>query len=123
MLCIARYVHGLSQCLGGDLAGLRYKKTEICQTCSKLKNVCQVCILDLEYGLPVQVRDTTLNITSHDSIPRSNATESILLKNMSEWYAYILRFMFLTKRLLMFHDCLVFSLVILINFFLLYIVD
>nr|VDD34629.1 unnamed protein product [Brassica oleracea] len=50
----------------------RYKKTEICQTCSKLKNVCQVCILDLEYGLPVQVRDTTLNITSHDSIPRSN---------------------------------------------------
>ncbi|CAN7069636.1 hypothetical protein IGI04_041974 [Brassica rapa subsp. trilocularis] len=50
----------------------RYKKTEICQTCSKLKNVCQVCILDLEYGLPVQVRDTTLNITSHDSIPRSH---------------------------------------------------
>ncbi|KAH0861570.1 hypothetical protein HID58_089831 [Brassica napus] len=50
----------------------RYKKTEICQTCSKLENVCQVCILDLEYGLPVQVRDTTLNITSHDSIPRSN---------------------------------------------------
>ncbi|CAH8379562.1 unnamed protein product [Eruca vesicaria subsp. sativa] len=50
----------------------RYKKTEICQTCSKLKNVCQVCLLDLEYGLPVQVRDTTLNITSHGSIPRSH---------------------------------------------------
>ncbi|CAG7912002.1 unnamed protein product [Brassica rapa] len=45
----------------------RYKKTEICQTCSKLKNVCQVCILDLEHSLPVQVRDTTLNITSDDS--------------------------------------------------------
>nr|GMC60190.1 zinc finger CCCH domain-containing protein 49-like [Ipomoea batatas] len=39
----------------------RYKKTEICQTCSKLKNVCQVCVLDLEYGLPVQVRDTALS--------------------------------------------------------------
>ncbi|KAJ0266409.1 RNA recognition motif domain-containing protein [Hirschfeldia incana] len=50
----------------------RYKKTEICQTCSKLKNVCQVCILDLEYGLPVQVRDTALNITTHGSIPRSH---------------------------------------------------
>jgi pre-mRNA-splicing factor RBM22/SLT11 len=33
----------------------RYKKTEVCQTCSKAKNVCQVCLLDLEYGLPVQV--------------------------------------------------------------------
>lgn len=31
-------------------AGARYKKTEICPTCSKLKNVCQTCILDLQYG-------------------------------------------------------------------------
>ncbi|KAJ7964864.1 Zinc finger CCCH domain-containing protein [Quillaja saponaria] len=50
----------------------RYKKSEICQTCSKLKNVCQVCLLDLEYGLPVQVRDTALSISSHDSIPKSD---------------------------------------------------
>ncbi|XP_054817315.1 zinc finger CCCH domain-containing protein 4-like [Prosopis cineraria] len=50
----------------------RYKKTEICQTCSKLKNVCQVCLLDLEYGLPVQVRDTALSISSHDAIPKSD---------------------------------------------------
>jgi len=38
-------------------SGARYKKTEVCQTCSKLKNVCQTCLLDLEFGLPVQVRD------------------------------------------------------------------
>lgn len=50
----------------------RFKKTEICQTCSKLKNVCQVCLLDLEYGLPVQVRDTALSINSHDAIPKSD---------------------------------------------------
>ncbi|CAN8305990.1 unnamed protein product [Cochlearia groenlandica] len=50
----------------------RYKKTEICQTCCKLKNVCQVCLLDLEYGLPVQARDTALNISTHDSIPKSD---------------------------------------------------
>ncbi|KAH7688054.1 pre-mRNA-splicing factor RBM22/SLT11 protein [Dioscorea alata] len=50
----------------------RYKKTEICQTCCKLKNVCQVCLLDLEYGLPVQVRDTALSINSNDSIPKSD---------------------------------------------------
>ncbi|XP_016432653.1 zinc finger CCCH domain-containing protein 49-like [Nicotiana tabacum] len=50
----------------------RYKKTEICQTCSKLKNVCQVCLLDLEYGLPVQVRDTAFSINSNDAIPKSD---------------------------------------------------
>ncbi len=37
-------------------AKMRYKKTEVCQTCAKLKNVCQTCLLDLEYGLPIQVR-------------------------------------------------------------------
>lgn len=31
-------------------ARMRFKKTEICQTCSKVKNVCQTCLLDLEYG-------------------------------------------------------------------------
>lgn len=29
---------------------MRFKKTEVCQTCSKIKNVCQTCLLDLEYG-------------------------------------------------------------------------
>ncbi|KAG5238305.1 hypothetical protein OIU78_007998 [Salix suchowensis] len=50
----------------------RFKKTEVCQTCSKVKNVCQVCLLDLEYGLPVQVRDTALSINSNDAIPKSD---------------------------------------------------
>eukprot|EP00753_Platysulcus_tardus_P022395 PLAT9507.1.p1 GENE.PLAT9507.1~~PLAT9507.1.p1 ORF type:complete len:417 (-),score=142.94 PLAT9507.1:206-1456(-) len=36
------------------------RKTEVCQTCAKMKNVCQSCVLDLEYGLPVPVRDTFL---------------------------------------------------------------
>ena len=29
---------------------MRFKKTEVCQTCAKLKNVCQTCLLDLDYG-------------------------------------------------------------------------
>eukprot|EP00243_Klebsormidium_subtile_P002690 TRINITY_DN15466_c0_g1_i1.p1 TRINITY_DN15466_c0_g1~~TRINITY_DN15466_c0_g1_i1.p1 ORF type:complete len:497 (+),score=67.99 TRINITY_DN15466_c0_g1_i1:164-1654(+) len=49
----------------------RYKKTEICQTCSKLKNVCQTCLLDLEYGLPVEVRDKALGLAG-DSMPQSD---------------------------------------------------
>jgi hypothetical protein len=33
----------------------RYKKTELCHTCARIKNVCQTCVLDLQFGLPVQV--------------------------------------------------------------------
>lgn len=29
---------------------MRFKKTEVCQTCAKVKNVCQTCLLDLVYG-------------------------------------------------------------------------
>ncbi len=28
----------------------RFKKTEVCQLCARVKNVCQTCILDLNYG-------------------------------------------------------------------------
>lgn len=42
--------------------GSRYKKTEICTVCAKAKNVCQTCLLDLQFGLPTQVRDTVLGI-------------------------------------------------------------
>lgn len=38
----------------------RFKTTEICQTCAKVKNVCQTCLFDLQYGLPVEVRDKFL---------------------------------------------------------------
>jgi pre-mRNA-splicing factor RBM22/SLT11 len=38
----------------------RFKKTEVCQTCAKLKNVCQTCLFDLQYGLPVEIRDKFL---------------------------------------------------------------
>lgn len=38
----------------------RFKKTEICQTCSKVKNVCQTCLLDLTYALPEQIRDQAM---------------------------------------------------------------
>ncbi|KAG0601129.1 hypothetical protein M758_11G086300 [Ceratodon purpureus] len=54
----------------------RYKKTEVCQTCSKVKNVCQVCLLDLEFGLPVQVRDTALGGNASDSMPRSDVNKT-----------------------------------------------
>lgn len=38
----------------------RLKRVEICRNCAQAKNVCQVCIFDLQYGLPVKVRDQVL---------------------------------------------------------------
>ncbi|PWY97548.1 hypothetical protein BCV70DRAFT_202725 [Testicularia cyperi] len=61
-------------------AGSRFKKTEICTTCAKVKNVCQTCILDLQYGLPVQVRDAALNIKS--SGPTSDVNREYFAERM-----------------------------------------
>lgn len=36
-------------------AKARYKATQVCQTCAKMKNVCQVCIFDLTYGRRARV--------------------------------------------------------------------
>ncbi|SPO35232.1 related to Cell cycle control protein cwf5 [Pseudozyma flocculosa] len=60
--------------------GMRFKKTEICTTCAKIKNVCQTCILDLQYGLPVQVRDTALNLKQ--SMPNADANRHHYIQAM-----------------------------------------
>lgn len=57
--------------------GMRFRRTEICQTCCKLKNTCQSCILDLQYGLPVQIRDGVLQIK--DSCPQNDANREYFL--------------------------------------------
>lgn len=64
-------------CPGGRM---RFKKTEVCQTCSKLKNVCQTCLLDLDYGLPVQVRDNALSLK--DEMPKSDVNKEYYSQNV-----------------------------------------
>lgn len=49
----------------------RHKKTELCSTCAKLKNVCQTCVLDLHFNLPVQVRDSALSSDQRVILPNS----------------------------------------------------
>lgn len=60
--------------------GMRYKTTVICQTCAKIKNVCQTCLLDLEYGLPTQVRDTALGV--ENEAPTSEINREYYAQNL-----------------------------------------
>lgn len=61
-------------------ARMRFKKSEICQTCARLKNVCQTCLLDLEYGLPIQVRDAALKVA--DQIPQSDVNKEYYIQKI-----------------------------------------
>ena len=56
-----------------------YKKTIICQEVAKAKNVCQVCLLDLDYGLPVQVRDKASGLEVED-VPNSDVNKEYMLE-------------------------------------------
>mmetsp|Transcript_7412 Transcript_7412/g.8377 ORF Transcript_7412/g.8377 Transcript_7412/m.8377 type:complete len:343 (+) Transcript_7412:106-1134(+) len=58
----------------------RYKKTELCHTCAKLKNVCQTCVLDLQFGVPVQVRDSSLADYEKMAMPTSATNRGYLLE-------------------------------------------
>ncbi|KAA6419845.1 MAG: zinc finger CCCH domain-containing 40-like [Trebouxia sp. A1-2] len=61
----------------------RYKKTIICQEVAKAKNVCQVCLLDLDYNLPVQVRDSATGKEVED-LPESDVNKEYVLQRLSE---------------------------------------
>ena len=60
----------------------RYKKTIVCQEVAKAKNVCQVCLLDLDYNLPVQVRDKALG-TLDEGLPESLVGKEYALEQMA----------------------------------------
>lgn len=60
----------------------RYKKTEICPTCAKLKNVCQVCLFDLQFGLPVAIRDKYLK--KKIDVPKERANLNFFISKATE---------------------------------------
>lgn len=63
----------------------RYKGTIICQEVAKAKNVCQVCLLDLDYNLPVQVRDQALAESGAviENLPQSDVGKEFALQQMA----------------------------------------
>ena len=62
----------------------RYKSTQVCQMCAKTKNVCQCCVLDLTYGLPVQVRDTFLAQQQVLTVPKEDVNRAVYMQEMEK---------------------------------------
>lgn len=60
----------------------RPKTTQVCSTCSKLKNVCQSCFLDLEFGVSIQVRDSVLGNHLQYSQPVSEVGQQHLMERL-----------------------------------------
>ena len=67
-------------------ADARFKSTVICQTCAKAKNVCQTCILDLDYQVPVQVRDHALGEEA-STVPKSGVNREYYVNNLEKQIA------------------------------------
>uniref|UniRef100_A0A2N9F8F8 STL11/RBM22-like N-terminal domain-containing protein n=1 Tax=Fagus sylvatica TaxID=28930 RepID=A0A2N9F8F8_FAGSY len=62
-------------------------QTEICPTCSRLKNACQACLLGLGFRLPVQLQDTplsALSINTNDDKHRPEVSTASIKK-----YTYV----------------------------------
>jgi len=62
----------------------RYKKTEICQTCAKIRNVCQCCLLDLEYNLPVEIRDRFMENMPRLELPKDEVNRDLWVHEMAK---------------------------------------
>ena len=48
--------------------GGRYKETVISKDVARERNICQCCLNDLKYGLPVGVRDALIRTSTHSSL-------------------------------------------------------
>ncbi|SBS88985.1 RNA-binding protein, putative [Plasmodium ovale curtisi] len=60
----------------------RYKQTVICNKCAKVKNVCQTCLFDLEFNLPVRVRDKF--ISSSITLPENETNRNFFLEQLEK---------------------------------------
>jgi pre-mRNA-splicing factor RBM22/SLT11 len=62
----------------------RYKKTVVCKEIAQAKNVCQVCLLDLDYGIPVAARDAALARAANESVPSSSVNRDYAVEEISK---------------------------------------
>ena len=64
----------------------KFKKTEICSLCSKIKNVCQFCLLDLQFGLPIEIRDKYLK--NKIELPKEKQNINYFINNFDQTLPY-----------------------------------
>jgi len=67
-----------------------YKSTVISYTVAAQKNICQSCMTDLTYGLPVQIRDAFLRTAKAQGVPGADALvmESMPLSRVGQDYQH-----------------------------------
>jgi pre-mRNA-splicing factor RBM22/SLT11 len=58
----------------------RFSRTKVCMTCARLRNCCQSCLLDLQFGLPIQIRDAALNLVAQG--PNSHLNREYYAQNI-----------------------------------------
>ena len=62
----------------------RYKKTVVCKEIALAKNVCQVCLLDLDYGIPVAARDAALGRAGGNALPSSSVNRDFAVNAIAK---------------------------------------
>lgn len=66
-----------------------FKKTIICLTCSRQRNCCQSCLMDLTYGIPIQLRDAALKMAGVQGItgddPKNEISKLYVASNSQQF--------------------------------------
>ncbi len=65
--------------------GGRYKETMVSFAVAAERNICQTCLLDMKYGLPVGVRDTLLGQADNTiALPQSNVGQQYFYEQQAQ---------------------------------------
>ena len=65
--------------------GGRYKETMVSFPVAAERNICQTCLLDMKYGLPVGVRDTLLGQAENQiALPQSNVGQQYFYEQQAQ---------------------------------------
>lgn len=62
--------------------GSQFNATKICTQCSKLKHLCQSCLLDLDLEISPKTRDSALNIKN--TVPKQAGNRDYFIENTSK---------------------------------------